>query len=63
MVPNIDGIMGHKKNIQDMEHSALFSIQQTETHHNAFKKMKLLYFCLGCTTRYQNLRDIESVKT
>ena len=25
---------------QDMEHSALFSIQQTETQHNPFKKMQ-----------------------
>ena len=24
------------ENIQDMEHSALFSIKQTETHHNPF---------------------------
>ena len=32
MVPNIEGTMGHTiktRNIQDMEHSALFSIQQT----------------------------------
>ena len=42
MVPNIDGTMWHKikkENIQDMEHSALFSIQQTETQHNP-KKMQ-----------------------
>ena len=33
MVPNIDGTMGHKikpENTQVMEHSALFSIQQTD---------------------------------
>ena len=43
MVPNIDGTMGHKKtteNFQDKEHSGLFSIQQTETQHNPFKKMQ-----------------------
>ena len=43
MVPNIDGTMGHKikpKNTEDMEHSALFSIQQIETQHNPFKKMQ-----------------------
>ena len=41
MVPNIDGTVGHKiktKNTQDMEHSALFSVQQTETQHSPFKK-------------------------
>ena len=43
MVPNIEGTMGHKikpENAQDMEHSALFSIQQTETQHSPFKKLK-----------------------
>ena len=43
MVPNISGTIGHTKkteNIQDMEHSALFSIQQTETQHNPFKRMQ-----------------------
>ena len=43
MVPNIDGTMGHKIKTwkhQDMEHSALFSIQQTETQHDPFKKMQ-----------------------
>ena len=43
-----------------MEHSALFSIQQTETQHNPFKKMQLLYLGLVCA---KYLRDIESVKT
>ena len=28
------------ENIQDMEHSALFSIQQAETQHNPFKKIE-----------------------
>ena len=28
------------ENTLDMEHSALFSIQQTETQHNPFKKMQ-----------------------
>ena len=42
MVPNIDGTMGHK--IKDRKHprhgiQCLFSIQQTETQHNPFKKM------------------------
>ena len=43
MVPNIDTPMGHKikpENTQDMEHSALFSIQRTETQRNPFKKMQ-----------------------
>ena len=44
MVPNIDGTMGHtikkRENIQDIEHSPLFSIQQTETQHNPFKRMQ-----------------------
>ena len=44
MVPNIDGTMvAHDKkteNIQDLEHSALFSIQQSETQHNPFKRMQ-----------------------
>ena len=43
MVPNVDGTMGHKikpEKTQDMEHSALFCIQQTETQHNPFKKMQ-----------------------
>ena len=43
MVPNIDGTIGHTRKtetIQDMEHSALFSIQQTETQHNPFKRMQ-----------------------
>ena len=42
MVPNIDGSMGHKIeiwNIQNLEHSMLFSTQQTETQRNSFKKM------------------------
>ena len=29
-----------KKNTRNMEHSALFSIQQIETQHNPFKKMQ-----------------------
>ena len=42
MVPNIDGTMAHKIkiNTQDMEHSALFSIQQIETQHNPFTKVQ-----------------------
>ena len=42
MVPNIEGTMVHKikPDNQDMEHSALSSIQQTETQHNPFKKIK-----------------------
>ena len=43
MVPNIDGRMGHKIKTrihQDMEHSALFSIQRKETQHNPFKNMQ-----------------------
>ena len=43
MVPNIDDTIGHTikpENIQDMEHSALFSIQQIETQHNPFKRMQ-----------------------
>ena len=28
------------ENIQDMEHSVLFSTQQTETQHNRVKKMQ-----------------------
>ena len=45
MVPNIDGTMGpkiktRKYSRQDIEHSALFGIQQTETQHNPFKKMQ-----------------------
>ena len=55
MVPNIDGTMRQNKTLnikmsvlfdidgtehtQHMEHSALFSIQQTETQLNPFKKM------------------------
>ena len=42
MVKNIDGTIGYTikpENIQDMEHSALFSIQQTETQNNPYKKM------------------------
>ena len=48
-----------------MEHSALFSIQQTETQHNPFKRMQSLYSGLGCTTRCmpKYLTDLESVKT
>ena len=33
-------VFDNKKNIQDMEHSVLFSIQQTETQHNTFKKFQ-----------------------
>ena len=44
MVPNIYGTMWQKnktENIQDMvEHTTLFTIQQTETQHNPFKKMQ-----------------------
>ena len=43
MVPNIDFTIGHTvntRNTQEMEHNALFSIQQTETQHNPFKKMQ-----------------------
>ena len=43
MVPNIDCTRRHTiktENIQDMEHSELFSIQQTETQHNPFKRMQ-----------------------
>ena len=43
MVPNIEAQFGTQykpENIQDMEHSALFSIQQTETQHNPFKRMQ-----------------------
>ena len=40
MVLNNDGTIGQQKNIQDMEHSVLFSIQQTETQHNTFKKIQ-----------------------
>ena len=43
MVPNIDATMGHKKkkkNIQDMEHSALISVQLKETQHNPVKRMQ-----------------------
>ena len=43
MVPNIDATVGTQwkpENIQDMEHSALFSIQQTETQHNPVKSMR-----------------------
>ena len=47
-----------------MEHSALFSIQQTETQHNPFKKNAITVFGLRL---YNSLpkypRDIESVKT
>ena len=47
-----------------MEHSALFSIQQTETQCNPYNKMQ--YNCFGprlynSLPRY--LRDIESVRT
>ena len=45
MVPKIDGTMGHK--IKTRKHprhgtlcSVLFSIQQTETQHNSFKKLQ-----------------------
>ena len=34
------------ENIQDMEQSALFSIQQTETQHNPFKKCTVFGPCL-----------------
>ena len=43
MDPNFDGTIRYTiktKNIQDIEHSALFSIQQTETQHNPFKRMQ-----------------------
>ena len=40
MVQNIDGTKQNPESIQDMEHSALFSIQQTETQHNPFKRMQ-----------------------
>ena len=43
MVPNINGTMGHKiktRKYQRHEHSALFSIQRTETQHNPFKKIQ-----------------------
>ena len=38
MVPNIDDTVGHT--IKTRKHSALFSIQQTETQHNPFKRMQ-----------------------
>ena len=65
---NIDGTMGHNikpENTQDMEHSVLFSIQQTITQHNPYKKMQWLYI-FGPRLYYllpKYLRHIESVKT
>ena len=38
MVSNIDDTK--PESIQDMEHIMLFSIHQTETQHNPFKKMQ-----------------------
>ena len=49
------------KNFQDIEHSVLFSTEQTETQHDPFKKMQ--YLCLGLCDNLlpKYMRDIESV--
>ena len=42
--------------MQDMEHSVLFSIQQTETQHNHLKENAITVFRpRGCTTLCQNI--------
>ena len=65
MVPNIAGTMGHiKKNTEDMEHSELFSIQQTETPAQSLQENAITVFAprlYNLLPKY--LRDIESVKT
>ena len=49
------------ENTKDMEHSALFSLQQTETQHNPFKKMQQHNLILGCTNRCQNIWETSKV--
>ena len=66
-MPNIDGTMGNKiktRNTQDMEHSALFSIQQTETQLNTTQENATTVFgprLYNSLPKY--LRDIGSAKT
>ena len=65
MVPNAQ--WGHKikqENIHYMEHSALFSIQQTETQHQSLQEIAITVFGPRLYNSLKNyLRDIESVKT